>query len=61
MQEYSDVAGVASRYSEYVDHLNSLNEKDKKAFNDEKFKKRLVSNLNESSLDKAMSYIQKHF
>ena len=61
MQEYGDVAGVASRYSEYVDRLNALSAKDKKAFNDEKFQKRLVSNVNESSLDKAMSYFQKHF
>ena len=61
MREYDEVDGVAERYSEYVDRLNDFSTKEKKAFNDEKFKKRLVNDMNENSIDKAMHFFQKHF
>lgn len=42
--EYGEIQEVCNHYSEYVDKLNSMSDKEKKKMLDEKFKKRLIEN-----------------
>lgn len=42
MKEYGPVNEVCDHYAEYVDHYNSLSEKDKKKDRDDKFKNRII-------------------
>ena len=49
MREYGPVDLVCDHYGEYVDHLNSLDAKQKKEQNDKKFQERVILNEKKDS------------
>ena len=52
---------MCDHYGEYVDHLNSLDAKQKKEQNDKKFQERVILNEKEGFWEKLLSFFQKYF
>ena len=44
LKEFGEINEVCDHYAEYVDMLNAMSEKDKKAYLNDKFKERIITN-----------------
>lgn len=59
LKEMGDIDAVCDHYAEYVDHLNALSAKDKKAENEKKFAERIIKNdKKEGLLDRLLHSIK---
>lgn len=55
MREYGEVESVCDHYSEYIAEYNQLSDKEKKALNAERFKKRIIEVQKKKSLFKKIA------